>query len=89
MAHFVSSPRGSNDGATKSPRGRRNAALQDDVRVNPFKQRKETLQQLGEVLQGIPHVYQQQDFCAIAQVIRMIEVNFFFFFFVLSLICVL
>ncbi len=41
--------------------------------LNPVKARKDTLLELAEVLQSIPHAYQQQDFSPVAQVIRMIE----------------
>ena len=41
--------------------------------LNPIKARKDTLELLGEVLQGIPHAYQQEDFLPTAQVIRMLE----------------
>ncbi len=56
----------------KSPR-RRGKALESSQNMNPVKARKETLQELGEVLQRIPHAYQQTDFSPVAQVIRMIE----------------
>lgn len=76
----------------KSPRVRQAKPLE---KVNPLKARKETLQEIGEVLQGIPRAYQQNDFSPVAQVIRMIEVKtclsfvffFFVFFFFFILLC--
>ncbi len=64
--------------AMKSPR-RRGQAVNESAsggltaKLNPVKARKDTLEELAEVLQSIPHAYQQQDFSAVAQVIRMIE----------------
>ncbi len=57
-----------------SPR-RRGQALNDSssAGLNPIKARKDTLEELAEVLQRIPHAYQQAEFSPVAQVIRMIE----------------
>jgi hypothetical protein len=58
-----------------SPR-RRGQALNESSGaglLSHIKARKDTLEELAEVLQRIPHAYQQGEFSPVAQVIRMIE----------------
>jgi hypothetical protein len=58
---------------SSQPTGRQRGQALQNAAANPVQARLATLKELSDVLQDIPRAYQQHEFSAIAQAIRILE----------------